>query len=305
MFVWGIWSAAINKLQDPNQELSVDYDRDIKNANLFFSSWSAFIISMCLVHRCFIHVIHGDLYHENLHLMDRMNKRIVWIAFTVSSFISMSSAGRKWQDADCVDNVDTDLCLRTSFAVILGLVSGVIGVSMVLATNCLAMQGTSLAVSAAWCAGVARTTYGSAAPGKNVSVLYLSTWACLALALHMASVSMREIVAQGGLFAPEDDDEVGVTPDEDTEEGRKLKDSDSVKQKSVSSDSKKKKKKTPPPKKEIESDEDDSNDSGGGVEESKAGSGDDRQSKIADPPSSKKPSVYYDANPDDEEIGKV
>ena len=264
---------------------------------------------MCLVHRCFIHVIHGDNYGNDPELMDRMNKRIVWIAFTVSSFISMSSAGRKWQDADCIDNVSSDICLRSSFAVILGLVSGVIGVSMVLATNCLAMQGTSMAVSAAWCAGVARTTYGSQAPGKNVSVLYISTWACLALALHMASVSVREIVAQGGLFASDDDDDDHLVEDlVGTEEGRKLRDGEDIEsvdggnssKKSTPSKKKKAGKKTPPPK-IIDSDSDEGS---GGVEESKAGSGSgsgDGGPKNNDPPSSKKPSVYYDANPDDDE----
>jgi hypothetical protein len=259
-----MWSSAMNTLLDPNQELSVSKSRVILDANLFFSSWGAFVIALMLVTQCYKHIFEVSGNHT-----------LVWVAFATSSFISMSSAGRKWQDEDCGNRefAYSDYCQRSSFAVILGLVSGVVGVAMVLSTNRTVMQATSIALLAAWCVGVAKTTYNDG-PGKDVSVLYFSTWTSLSLALHMASMAMRDFCASDRckkITGNGDDSEEEVKPIEAVDKGE---------DKGSTDPSKKTKK--------VRHREDE--------EEEVKESEDDRLAKL-----SKEPSAYFDVEPAEEE----
>jgi hypothetical protein len=216
------WSAGMSTIVDPDAEpaLAVDADREVNDANLFFSSWAAFTLSLVLFIKSSQHIlgVHGTSTME-------------WVGLATANFITMAVGAQGWNDSDCgdVDGGNEEIyCDRTGFAIILGLVSGVAAVGMSLLRHKMVLQLASIISLVAWCFGVAYITYEKG-PGNKVGVLFCSTWTSLVISLYLAVKSVQEFIAdraqsgEEGVTAAKDDDtdEHPMHDEESPEEGLK------------------------------------------------------------------------------------
>jgi hypothetical protein len=199
----------MSAIVDPDAEpaLAVNADREVNDANLFFSSWAALTLSLVLIVKSAQHVL-------GIH----NTSTIGWVGLATANFITMAAAAQVWNDTDCGD-VDggskETYCNRTGFAIILGLVSGVAAVGMFLLRHKMVLQLASMISLVAWCFGVAYITYEQG-PGNKVGVLFFSTWTTLAVSLYLAVNSVKDFIADHGAQSGEEG--VTVAKDDDTDE---------------------------------------------------------------------------------------
>jgi hypothetical protein len=182
----------------------------IFNANIFFSSWAAFIVAL------FLGIRHWqqdfDTYYHSM--------LTHWTCLFTASFVVMMSASRIWMAEDCVGDSDDNFedlhfekfCNRTLFAVILGVLSGVAGVVICFLRLKIVDQIGSMLSLVAWCCAAVYITYSydvgpyenSAGPGKEPGTLYFGTWTCLIISLKMASKLLIEsTIPEGAKVAPQ------------------------------------------------------------------------------------------------------
>jgi hypothetical protein len=187
----------------------------IFNANIFFSSWAAFIVALFLgIRHC----------QQAVEKYDSMITH--WTGLFTASFVVMMSASRIWKDENCVDDSDDDFedlhfekfCNRSLFAVILGVLSGVFGVVICFLRLKIVDQIGSMLSLVAWCCAAVYVTYSydvgpyeNIGPGKDPGTLYFATWACLIISLKMASKLLIEsAIPEYAKVAPQG--EVGAVP---------------------------------------------------------------------------------------------
>jgi hypothetical protein len=113
--------------------------------------------------------------------------------------LTLFSAIRLYKAADCDDiNDGTDFCDRTTFAMSIGLVSGVIAlIWMVLGARLPAIADVILGwlMFVAWIFAIGYITFGNDedVPARNPGNLYFATWAGFILACLLASDSLRSL----------------------------------------------------------------------------------------------------------------
>ena len=150
----------MNAFVNPDNELAVNKRQYILNPDIFFSGWGSFGISLILM---------AKAHKQLLGTEGCVPPCTDWIGLAVAIFVTMSSAIQIWQDIDCNDR-DEDLngeakylfnefCSQSTFAILLGLVSGVMLVGMVVLVKPIMLQTTSILLLIAWCFGVAYITY--------------------------------------------------------------------------------------------------------------------------------------------------
>lgn len=110
-----------------------------------------------------------------------------WILLTAASFVTMSSASHIWRDSGC-NSTDVKVCARTLFAIILGAVSGIIGMILVAVPSVAIHQVMSIILLAAWCFEISYVSFGQG-PATLVNTLYFSSWAGLITSLSLAALS--------------------------------------------------------------------------------------------------------------------
>lgn len=187
-------AAVLPALMDPNNELTVtDYNGGIMNANLYFSSWGAFIWSF-LVLTGFMKEKFG---------VTKTFSPTSWGALCMTSIIAMVSGARLFHNLDC-NNVDENMddlekmCNRTSLAVGLGAVVGLISAVWMLLglfttgfLNDIMELGLSTLSMALWTFGVGYVTFGDNAPATAVGNLYFFTWGSFAISVMILVTSLN------------------------------------------------------------------------------------------------------------------
>lgn len=164
------------------------------NGNVFFSSWGALIISLVLCTSQFKTFCNR---RDDEHIFQ-------WVGFAVSGIVVMSRLSRFYNDS-CDDTVRAS-CARSVFGLVLGLVSFIVGISIVaFRVGGVVAESISSAFVVAWCFGVAYLTFGQGSPGALVGTLYFATWLSLFLALSIATPALHERCHSLGSGTADDD----------------------------------------------------------------------------------------------------
>jgi hypothetical protein len=203
VIVLALWCAVLPTMLDGEHGLSVDGGW-ILNANLFFSSWGAFIMAMML----------GTSHFQKLFGRADDKNLWHWVGFMTAGFIAMASASRIWKD-DCESMDDNETCKCTLFAVILGVISGISGLILVLVPIKMVGQVWSFFLLAAWCFAAGYVTFEQG-PGTMMGTLYFSTWASVFFSLNVAATSVHEFIGTGTDTTEEVD--AAETPETDAAE---------------------------------------------------------------------------------------
>merc|ERR1711920_462669 len=168
--IFGLWCVALALINDKN----VDF-YTINNANLYYSSWGSFLMSLVL----FFKVGRSFMNKKK----EVKNPRLgYWALLSASSLIMMSASSQLFEEEGC-NEVKNVLCNRTIFAVVLG--CGCAAFCLIIlavlilsrdATKLLMLETvTSFAIGIAYIFGVCYlTTRGG--PGESIGNLYYSTW---------------------------------------------------------------------------------------------------------------------------------
>ena len=177
-----MWCAGLPTFLDEEDALAGS-DEGIVNGNIFFSSWGAFITAMLLAtslfQKFFARQDDKTLFH--------------WVGFGTATCIVMARASRFWQDNNCETTGDSDSsCKRTMFAIVLGVISGLICCGLIMLRVRIVEQIGSIFLLAAWCFAAGYITFDQG-PGTAVGTLYFSTWAALFFALNVAALSVKEL----------------------------------------------------------------------------------------------------------------
>jgi uncharacterized membrane protein YbaN (DUF454 family) len=184
VIILGFWCAGLPAILDPNHRLGQSgttfadlYILTVLDANLFFFSWAAFFVGLKLL---------------GLHLAQLLKRKddkflSSWIFLTAASFITMASATHLWRDAGC-NSTDVTHCARNLFALILGAVSGLIGLILIFVPALAIHQIMSIILLAAWCFEISYITFEQG-PVPMINTLYFASWAALITSLCIGALS--------------------------------------------------------------------------------------------------------------------
>lgn len=175
------WCAGLPFIMDPANEHAVNQFGMVTDANLFFSSWFAFLVVMMMVVDIFPSCVMGERVSV---FADQ------WIFFGTASLIAMTNAVRYWKDL-CDSTSEPD-CARTAFGFILGAVGGLFAIIFMVFQHKVIEQMMSILFLAAWCFGVAYLTFNKG-PAMFVGVYFFSVWASFLFALGMAMASFTSL----------------------------------------------------------------------------------------------------------------
>jgi hypothetical protein len=199
--IFGFWAAGMAAIMDPSHDIATTRGGAITNANLYFFSWGAFLMS-------FVVFVSYLRRHVGKDKFQTSSKMIQWAVLCFMSLVVMSSAARIFDDINCKngDLDGTSFCKRTKFAVSLGVISGVIAALFIFVSPYLhdMISGiTGILLFAAWCFGIGYITFGGAttAPAFNsLGNLYFSTWGSFVTSCVLAGDGVRWMVlkATGG-----------------------------------------------------------------------------------------------------------
>ena len=147
-------------------------DTGISNANLYFFSWGAFVMSF--------YVFFGYLT-KGLKLGG--DQLFSWAGITMTSFVVMVSAVRQYDDWNCDDDANSpeDKCKRLKLAVSVGTISAFIGLVWSFTAQCFKGKvGNMLETGLSWLVfvlyifGIIYITFGGhKAPARELGNLYL------------------------------------------------------------------------------------------------------------------------------------
>jgi hypothetical protein len=209
---FGMWAAVLPTIMDADDFfLTEGYYGAVVNPNLYFSSWGATIYSFFIL---------TGFAQEQVQKMRTGSETSTtfqyggWAALTMTSVIAMMAAMRQFDDMDCA-NVESDsceldfimdcefasdLCDRTSFAVSLGAISGLVALLWMVLGWCVNLNtilDTLLAsiLLAAWCFGVSYITFGGRkAAAPLMSNLYFFTWGSFAMTCHLVATGVFNVI---------------------------------------------------------------------------------------------------------------
>lgn len=222
----GFWAAVLPAIMDPNARLAVvARDGGIRNANLYFFSWGAFIMSF-YVFMSFLKEKRGD---------DKAFTLTTWGSLCMTSFITMISGARLFNNDSCDQDPmsGTETCNRLSFAVSVGVISGIIAavwmlLGMVLTNKFGQVVNVllSLITLILWTFAIGYLTFGgNNGPATTIGNLYFFTWGSFAISVMIMVYAMREFMeARRSQEAPADSPDVEAgndnaqeNPKEDTQ----------------------------------------------------------------------------------------
>lgn len=156
----------------------------VVNANLFFSSWLAFIVAMKMFVDIFPTLVMGDRASTfNAH----------WVYFGTASLIAMSNASRFWKEF--CDSTDEKVCGRSVFGIVLGALGGLFAVIFTVFQHELIEQIWSLLFLGAWCFAVGYLTFNDG-PALLVGTYYFSVWTSFLIALRMGTTALTAIYSR-------------------------------------------------------------------------------------------------------------
>jgi len=200
VIILGFWCAGLPSILDPSHRLgqagttfSDLYILTVLDANLFFFSWASFFVGLKLL---------------GLHLAQLLNRRddkflSSWIFLTGASFVTMASASHLWRDAGC-NSTDVTMCARNLFALILGAVSGLIGLILIFVPSMAVHQIMSIILFAAWCFEISYLTFQQGSV-PMINTLYFASWAAFITSLCIAALSFFALVEKAMGRTAEDD----------------------------------------------------------------------------------------------------
>jgi hypothetical protein len=200
MLVLVFWAAGLPNLLDPDNQLAITDFSMIKNANLFFSSWFAFIVVMIM----FVQIFPSLVFKDKVSMFASH-----WIGFGTASLIAMTNAARFWKDV--CDSTDEAVCAKTVFAFILGALGGLFAIVFMVFQHELIEQMMSILFFAAWCFGVAYLTYNDG-PAMFVGIYFFSVWTSFLFALCMATESFVTLWSRFMGTENVETEEGGTTP---------------------------------------------------------------------------------------------
>uniref|UniRef100_A0A7S2U9F3 Uncharacterized protein n=1 Tax=Attheya septentrionalis TaxID=420275 RepID=A0A7S2U9F3_9STRA len=162
----------------------------VLNANLYFSSWAAFIAAFW---------ISGSLARDAkvLDVSDTTPKTAQWYLLLAASIVVLASSVKIYNASICDDFPDNSFCRRTKFAISIG----VIGMVMALVGSIMSALGvmsplieviTSVTLFGLYCFGVGYITFGDG-PGTAIGNLYFSTWAGFILSGAIFAASLKDM----------------------------------------------------------------------------------------------------------------
>ena len=186
----------------------------ISNNNLYFFSWGSFIMSF--------YVLFGFL--QNFGKI-RGPQVYAWAGLTMTSFVVLVTASRQYDDWYCDkdDLVQDDQCKRTSLAVGVGVISGLVGLVWAFLGSILARKCNKIAVMldfllawfifVLWIFAIIYVTFGGQqAAARALGNLYFFTWASFCLSTSMAMQSIK------GLFNRNQESADGDAHEEEEQE---------------------------------------------------------------------------------------
>eukprot|EP00978_Attheya_sp_CCMP212_P024466 scaffold76818_cov62-Attheya_sp.AAC.3 len=162
----------------------------VLNANLYFSSWAAFIAAFW---------ISGSLARDSkvLDVTDTTPKTAEWYLLLAASIVVLASSVKIYNASTCDSFSDNEFCRRTKFAISIG----VIGMIMALVGSIMSAWGmmsplieviTSVTLFGLYCFGVGYITFGDG-PGTAIGNLYFSIWAGFILSGALLAASLKDM----------------------------------------------------------------------------------------------------------------
>mmetsp|Transcript_748 Transcript_748/g.992 ORF Transcript_748/g.992 Transcript_748/m.992 type:complete len:323 (+) Transcript_748:112-1080(+) len=166
----------------------------VANANLYFSSWGAFIAILYIV---------GNMAHEaNLGtdvLRRAPPKTTLWYTLCAASFVVMVASSRFFHTFCGTDNEDdgSEICKRTKFGICIGVfgtlfTSGLSIMSTMGRPPLMVETGVSFLLIVMYSFGVAYLTFKTG-PATAISNFYFSTWAGFVISLLTFGKSVKEL----------------------------------------------------------------------------------------------------------------
>lgn len=192
--VLAMWSAGLPKLMDGKEFFALAQDIDFSgniqptrpmlvNANLFFSSWGALIMSLYMA----LHRFEAYAKREDDKFMYK------WAGLGFAGLVVLCDSARFFKDLSCSDLDDNETCNRTIFGIVLGAVTFIFGGTSALVTLEPYLSNLAAGVFVvAWCFGVAYLTFNEG-PALQVGTQYFAIWAALMFALYMAAPGFFEL----------------------------------------------------------------------------------------------------------------
>jgi len=202
----GFWASVLPAIMDPSNELATEVFPDdvggfivdhilIRNNNLYFFSWGAFIMSF--------YVLFGYL-KKGVELSGA--QVFSWAGLAMTSFIVMVSSVRQYDEWNCDsdNNSPDDQCKRVKLGISIGLISGVIGgvwafLGRWMKGKFADMLDTFLSwfLFVVWIFGIIYITFGGEkAPARFLGNLYFFTWASFSLSVFMAMKSLTACMGE-------------------------------------------------------------------------------------------------------------
>lgn len=173
---------------DPTNALAIfELTGGIKNANLYFFSWGGLVMSFFTLYGFTKEKYGGKIFSPS-----------TWGALCLTSFITMVSASRLWQDLACEkdmpDSILEDVCTRTAWALSAGALSALVAAIWPLCGMFLSgflanilEAGVSVVMLILWVFGVAYITFGGdKAPASAIGNLYFFTWFSFGISVFLA-----------------------------------------------------------------------------------------------------------------------
>jgi len=208
VIILGFWCAGLPSILDPSHRFgqsgttfSTLYVLSVLDANLFFFSWASFIVGLKLLS---LHLAH---------LLKRRDDKFLssWILLTAASLVTMASATHLWRDGGC-NSTNVKFCAHNLFALILGAVSGLIGLILIFIPSLAIHQILSILLFAAWCFEISYVTFDQG-PVPMLNTLYFASWAALITSLCIAALSFFALVEKAmGRTAENENDNDNTEP---------------------------------------------------------------------------------------------
>jgi hypothetical protein len=184
------WGLGLPAIMNPKHAIAVD-QREVVNANLFFSSWACFCCCLWLVGSLAKEVVGFNIVENT------PAKKAKIYGLVASSLVVMGSSIRVFRSFQCsnIAMTSVQVCRQSKFAISIG----VIGFFVALAWTYVAhinlehiqyeFYGSS-ALLIMWVFGLAFITFGDG-PGASVGNLYFATWISLVLVIFLFADSLR------------------------------------------------------------------------------------------------------------------
>lgn len=181
----GCWIFALPMITTPDDGLAVNHNFQIDNANLYFSSWGAFMFAMLLL---------ASLGNERGFGANQGGVARRWLWLTVSSMVVMAASSRMF-GAVCANNQfrsDGEFCRELKMGISLGVISALFAGFMTFVlwfSPELPMLGWvgaifSIFMLVIWGVLVAYLTFDEG-PGSAVGNLFFGVWVSAIIALDL------------------------------------------------------------------------------------------------------------------------